>query len=111
MTLGVISTDLMFNISNLVVPFNFPSKDQARAGSVFNTVSQLGNSIRLAVKAIMTSNATGAAEGQPGVTDPYTMLQRYRNGLWTCFAAAWASTVVSSIGLRNTGKVGVKKDV
>ncbi|KAI8948535.1 integral membrane protein [Xylaria longipes] len=111
MALAVVSSDLLFNISNLVITSSFPSSDQALAGSVFNTVSQLGNSIGLAVTAIIASAVTNAVERQAGIADPYAMLKGYRSAFWTCFAAAVASTIISSIGLREIGKVGAKKDV
>ncbi|KAK1715322.1 major facilitator superfamily domain-containing protein [Colletotrichum lupini] len=84
----VISTDLLFNISNLVITNNFPSKSQALAGGVFNTVAHIG----LAVTAMI------AASG-------------YWSRFWTCFAAAVVVTLISSTGLRKAGKVGEKKEV
>ncbi|KAI0153271.1 major facilitator superfamily domain-containing protein [Xylariaceae sp. FL1272] len=41
----------------------------------------------------------------------WAQLMGYRSAFWTCFAAAVASMVVSSVGLRNIGMVGVKKNV
>ncbi|KAI1259161.1 MFS transporter [Xylariaceae sp. FL1019] len=111
MALCVVSTDLLFNISNLVITSSFPGKDQALAGSVFNTVAQLGNSIGLAITAIIASAVQTAHEEEQGVVDSWAQLQGYRSAFWTCFAAAVASTVISSVGLRSIGKVGLKKDV
>ncbi|UQC76519.1 uncharacterized protein CLUP02_18032 [Colletotrichum lupini] len=56
MIMSVISTDLLFNISNLIITNNFPSKSQALAGGVFNTVAQSGNSIGLAVTAMIAAS-------------------------------------------------------
>lgn len=114
---SVISTDLLFNISNLVITTNFPSKSQGLAGGVFNTVAQLGNSLGLAVTAMIAAAVTAAADGgnkiieSGGVRYNYSLLQGYRSGFWTCFAAAVVATLISSVGLRKAGKVGEKKEV
>lgn len=116
MALSAINTDLLFNISNLVITTNFPKKNQALAGGVFNTVTQLGNSIGLAVTAIVAASVTNSAEQGQEVTSGHltydaATLRGYRSAFWTCFAAAIVSTVISSAGLRKAGKVGMKKTV
>ncbi|KAI1772548.1 major facilitator superfamily domain-containing protein [Hypoxylon cercidicola] len=111
MCLSVISTDLLFNISNLVITSSFPSKDQALAGGVFNTVTQLGNSIGPAITAIIASAVTEAEASKPGADQSYATLKGYRSAFWTCFAAAVVSAVISAVGLRKVGKVGMKKDL
>ena len=108
--IGVISTDLLFNVSNLVITTNFPNEKQALAGGVFNTVAQLGNSIGLAVTAMIAAAVSDSAE-RGGRSYSYAMLQGYRSGFWTCFAAAVIAVLISSIGLRKAGKVGMKKEV
>jgi MFS family permease len=114
--ISVISTDLLFNISNLVITTNFPSKSQGLAGGVFNTVAQLGNSIGLAVTAMIASAVSDAAGRDTTATSgeltyDSSLLQGYRSSFWVCFAAAVVSTIVSSLGLRDAGKVGKKKDL
>lgn len=117
LVLSIISTDLLFNISNLVITTNFPGKSQALAGGVFSTVAQLGNSIGLAVTAMIAAAVQNTAGGHKmattsgGLTYDYSVLQGYRSGFWTCFAAAVVSTLISSIGLRKAGKVGKKKEL
>ncbi|KUI64247.1 hypothetical protein VM1G_11022 [Cytospora mali] len=115
MVLSVVSTDLLFNISSLVITTNFPSKNQALAGGVFNTVTQLGNSIGLAVTAMIAASVTESVgtdgADTSGVSYNYAELKGYRAAFWTCFAAAAVSTVISTVGLRNAGKVGEKKNV
>lgn len=115
MIICVISTDLLFNISNLVITTNFPGKNQGLAGGIFNTVAQLGNSIGPAVTAMIAAGASDAAgrgttATSGGFTYDYSLLKGYRSGFWTCLAAAIVSTVVSSVGLRKAGKVGKKKE-
>jgi len=111
-----ISTDLLFNVSNLVITTNFPGKSQALAGGVFNTVAQLGNSIGLAVTAMIAAGVSDAAGRDTTTTsenlayDP-ALLKGYRSGFWMCFAAAVISTAISSLGLYKAGKVGKKKEL
>ncbi|KXH33588.1 hypothetical protein CSIM01_11753 [Colletotrichum simmondsii] len=100
MIISVISTDLLFNISNLVITNNFPGKSQALAGGVFNTVAQLGNSIGLAVTAMIAASVQEAAGSEKmatsgSVTYNSSLLQGYRSGFWTCFAAAVVATLIS----------------
>lgn len=110
MILSVVSTDILFSVSNLVITTNFPSKKQALAGGVFNTVTQLGNSLGLAVTAIIAAAVTDAKTDQATSTKSAT-LQGYRAAFWTCFAAAVVSVLISTAGLRKAGKVGEKKNV
>ncbi|KAH6895940.1 integral membrane protein [Thelonectria olida] len=112
MCLSVVSTDLLFNVSNLVITSSFPSKDQALAGGVFNTVTQLGNSVGPAITAIIASSVTHTEMGESkGVNEADATLKGYRSALWTCFGLAVVSGAVSTVGLRKAGKVGMKKDV
>ncbi|KAI3553346.1 hypothetical protein CABS03_12714 [Colletotrichum abscissum] len=109
MITSVISTDLLFNISNLIITNNFPGKSQALAGGVFNTVAQSGNSIGLAVTAMIAASVQEAAVSEKMATSG--SLQGYRSRFWTCFAAAVVVTLISSTGLRKAGKVGEMKEV
>lgn len=110
MILSVVSTDILFSVSNLVITTNFTSKKQALAGGVFNTVTQLGNSLGLAVTAIIAAATTDTETNQVTSVKSAT-LQGYRAAFWTCFAAAVISVFISTIGLRKAGKVGEKKTV
>lgn len=108
MCLSVVSTDILFSVSNLVITTNFPPEKQALAGGVFNTVTQLGTSLGLAVTAIVAETVTDA--GPDGLRlDKSENLKGYRAAFWTCFAAAAASVVISIVGLRKAGKVGAKQ--
>jgi MFS family permease len=112
--IAVISTDLVFNVSSLIITTNFSGKSQALAGGVFNTVAQLGNSVGLAVTAMVSSAVTETAghdtiATKSGLAYDSSLLQGYRSGFWLCFAAAVVGTLASSIGLHSAGKVGKKK--
>jgi MFS family permease len=110
MTLSPISSDILFNVSNLVITASFSSNDQAVAGGVFSMVSQLGNSIGLAVAAAIASSVTATAMKGSQLPDPEAMLKGYRAVWWSCFGAAVASCLISTLGLRKSGKVGLKRD-
>ena len=104
-----ISADTLFTIYNLIITSVFPAKTQGLAGGVFNTLSQIGNSVGLAVGAIVAStvSASGGVEGEM-VTEK---LERgYRAAFWTCFVAQVLMLGVSGWGLRSVGKVGLKRD-
>ena len=104
-----ICADTLFTISNLIITSVFPAKTQGLAGGVFNTLSQIGNSVGLAVGAIVAStvSASGGVEGEM-VTEK---LERgYRAAFWTCFVAQVLMLGVSGWGLRSVGKVGLKRD-
>ncbi len=109
MCLSPISSDLLFNVSNLVITASFQSDKQALAGGVFSTISQLGNSIGLAVTAIIASSVTmDARHGKSPSSE--TLLEGYRAAFWMCFTAALVSCLISSVGLRKSGKVGLKRE-
>ena len=109
MCVSPVSSDLLFSVSNLVITANFRPNEQALAGGVFNTISQLGNSIGLAVTAMIASSVTmDATNGKPA--NPRATLDGYRAAFWACFAAAMVNCLVSTVGLRKSGKVGLKKE-
>jgi predicted ABC-type sugar transport system permease subunit len=56
--LNPVGVDALFTVSNLVIVSVFPSKTQALAGGVFNTVAQIGESIGLATSAVVASSVT-----------------------------------------------------
>ena len=79
------------------------------AEGLVTTVSQLGNSIGLAITAMVASSVTmDAARGRPA--DPKAVLDGYRAAFWLCFASAVVSYGIGSFGLRRSGKVGSKRE-
>lgn len=107
--LSPIACDVLFNVSSLVITATFRKNEQALAGGVFTTVSQLGNSIGLAVTAMVASSVTIESASGKKPTEPQAVLNGYRAAFWLCFAAAAVSCVIGSFGLRRSGKVGLKK--
>jgi hypothetical protein len=44
---------VLYTISNLIIADAFPASKQSLAGGVFNTVSQIGNSVGLTIGAVI----------------------------------------------------------
>jgi hypothetical protein len=116
---------VLWTASSLVICRAFPADSQALAGGVFNTISQLGNSIGLAVTAAIAAsvsthdhNVVGTlSAGGSSATDANTpfqtagrLLQGYRAVYWTIFGGMVVVCLASFLGLRHVGKVGVKED-
>ena len=109
MCLIPLSSDLLFNVANLVITSSFSSSDQTLAGGVFSTVSQLGSSIGLAVTGALASSRS-ASVSKTGATASQVQLEGIRAAFFTCVAAAIISSLISTIGLRKSGKVGLKRE-
>ena len=107
-TLLPAGADFLFTVSNLVVTDSFPDQTQGLAGGVFNTVSQIGKSVGLALCAIIANTVAGEGEGI--VNNIPALLKGYRASFWFCLALNSAILVLSLVGLRNIGKVGKKRE-
>ncbi len=57
---------VLYTISNLAITSLFPSRTQALAGGVFNTVAQIGNSVGLAITSIIAASVTAAERSSEG---------------------------------------------
>lgn len=101
--------DSLFTISNLLITSVFPAKTQALAGGVFNTISQIGKSVGLALVAVIASTVTANSK----YTDkgsPEALLEGYKATFWFCFATIIGTIAICLWGLRGIGKVGHKRD-
>ena len=72
-----VAVDLLFIASALIVSESFLERDQALAGAVLNTIANLGQSLGLAVIAIISNTVTQA---QDDATSPNGLLAGYRAG-------------------------------
>ncbi|EGC44990.1 integral membrane protein [Histoplasma capsulatum var. duboisii H88] len=115
-----ISADTLFTISNLVITSIFPPKTHGLAGGVFNTISQIGMSVGLAVTAVISSSvaeherrqvAGGGDNDGLGKNDQYALLQAYKATYWALFGGSVVVVVLSWWGLQRIGKVGLKDRV
>jgi Na+/melibiose symporter-like transporter len=101
--------DVLFTISNLVITAGFPARDQALAGGVFNTVAQIGKSVGLATSAIIAATVTERS-GYQNKESPEALMEGFRAAFWYVFALCCATVPMFFWGLRNIGKVGMKRD-
>jgi hypothetical protein len=85
----------------LIISKAYPGKSQSLAGGVFNAVSQIGNSVGLAVTAAISSSVT---IHKAHSADPLN--EGYRAAFWTMFASMILVVLVTGFGLRKGGKVG-----
>lgn len=94
---------VLFTVSNLIISNAYPGEAQSLAGGVFNAVSQVGNSVGLAVTAAIAASITKhdhAGDLEKG----------YKAAFWTMLAAMVVVCIVTFFGLRKGGKVGGKQD-
>jgi len=101
-----ICADVLFTVANLLITSVFPPQTHGLAGGVFNTISNIGNSVGLAITAVVASSVTLNEKG-PHVE---TLMDGYRVTFWLCFAANVLVLGVVAFGLRKIGQVGIKID-
>ncbi|KAF8866345.1 major facilitator superfamily protein [Acephala macrosclerotiorum] len=99
--------DVLFTVSNLLITSVFPPQTHGLAGGVFNTIANIGNSVGLAVTAVVASAVTMAEDGKMDST-PKSLMDGYRASFWLCFGFNILVLGVIGFGLRKIGKVGVK---
>lgn len=101
---------VLFTVSNVVISDAFPADIQSLAGSIFNEIAQLGNSVGLtitvSIAASVTEHHAGAAAGE----ELQARMQGYRAAFWTIFSGTTLVTVVAFVGLRKVGTIGRKSD-
>jgi len=107
--LNPIGADAYFVISNLLITSVFPGKTQGLAGGVFNTLAQVGKSVGLATTAVIAGSVT-ARSAVMEKESPDALMEGYRATFWYCFALSGLTFGISVWGLRNIGKVGIKRD-
>lgn len=101
------SVDVLLTIGLLIVSEAFPEENQSLAGAVFNVTSQFGTSLGLSLMQVVSTLVTNTHKG----TKPSeALLQGYRASFWVMVSFMLVSTAAGAIGLRKTGKVGLKQD-
>lgn len=99
--------DILFTVANLLITSVFPPETHGLAGAVFNTISNIGNSVGLAITAVVASSVTMAKEkGQ--ASSHQDLLDGYQATIWLCFGVNFLILGVIGWGLRRIGKVGIK---
>lgn len=107
--LSALSYNILSTLGLLVVSDVFPTRTQALAGAVFNTVAQFGISIGLTTMAVISSSATQNST-IPDKSSPDALMAGYRASFWSSFALMAFACVIATFGLRRIGKVGLKRD-
>lgn len=97
---------VLFTVSNLIISNAYPGEEQSLAGGVFNQVSQIGNSVGLALTAAIAASITE----HDHATGVEALLKGYRAVFWTIFASMAVVIVVTFFGLKKGGLVGSKEN-
>lgn len=98
--------DVLFTVANLSITSVFPEKTHGLARGVFNTISNIGGSVGLAVTAVVASAVTMSKHNNAGTASD--LMGGYRAAFWLCFGVGIAVLGVVGFGLRRIGKVGIK---
>jgi hypothetical protein len=98
---------VLYTISNLIIADAFPSSKQSLAGGVFNTVSQIGNSVGLTVGAVIAASVSASTSNPDSI---YSKEQGFKATFWACFASMVLVALIAMVGLRKAGKVGLKNE-
>lgn len=102
-----LSGDTLYTVGLLAITENFPEDTQALAGAVFNTAAQFGSALGLAILQVISTMVTK----QQNVGQEQTaLLAGYRASFWTMFGSMLLCVVVGLLGLRKTGRIGLKRD-
>ncbi|GAB7347556.1 hypothetical protein MBLNU459_g4446t1 [Dothideomycetes sp. NU459] len=107
--LNPVGADSLFTIANLLITSTFPAKTQGLAGGVFNTISQIGKSVGLALVAVIASSVTKKS-AYIDKSSPDALMKGYSAAFYFCLALSIATILVALWGLRRIGKVGHKRD-
>lgn len=92
----------------LIITSVFPHKTQSLAGGVFNTISQVGNAVGLAIGGVIAASVATSQENVE--TSTSSLLAGYDATFWACLGTSAFVGLVSILGLRKAGKVGLKND-
>jgi Na+/melibiose symporter-like transporter len=106
--LNALGPDVLFTASNLIITDAFPDRTQALAGGVFNTVAQIGKSVGLALSAVIAASVSAKADHhQP---EQLVLLEGYQAAWWFILGITALTIVISAIGLRGIGRIGLKRE-
>lgn len=100
---------MIFTVGILLVSEVFSDQTQALAGAVFNTVAQFGQAIGLALIGVVSDSVTQKS-AYADKNSPQALLVGYRAGFWTCTGWMFFACLIGALGLRKSGRVGLKRD-
>jgi hypothetical protein len=99
---------VIYTISNLIIADALPASKQSLAGGVFNTVSQIKNSVGLTISAVISATVITTHAYKPSSAE--ALEKGFRATVWFCFAAMFSVIFLSFVGLKKAGKVGLQSD-
>ncbi|RYP92789.1 hypothetical protein DL770_001069 [Monosporascus sp. CRB-9-2] len=99
---------VLFSISNLLISDALPADEQSLAGGVFNQFAQFGNSVGLAITAVIAASVT---EHSSELGEKTRLMDGFRAAFWAIFASTGAVIVISAVGFRKAGVIGQKGTV
>lgn len=114
--LAPLSPNVLYTVGLIIVSDSFPESTKALAGAVFSTVAQFGTSLSVGLCQVVALGVMGSdvnSSGDPRKAtsqDTSDLLRGYRAGFWTMFASMVCCVLIAIVGMRRTGKVGLKKD-
>lgn len=101
------SVDVLLTVGLIVVTAAFPEDKQSIAGAVFNTASQFGTSLGLAIMQVIS---TAVTRDKLQLRPAEALLEGYRASFWTMFVFMVVSAAIGAMGLRKSGKIGLKRE-
>ncbi|QPH17585.1 hypothetical protein C2857_002449 [Epichloe festucae Fl1] len=105
--LAPVSVDVLFTVGLIIISDSFPDDTQALAGAVFNTASQFGQALSVAVMQIASTLVTKNS----GASDKASaIMEGLRTSFWIMFGFMMLCTVLGAAGLQKTGRIGLKRD-
>lgn len=107
--LSPLSGDVLFTVGLIVVSEVFTEDTQALAGAVFNTVAYFGLSLGLNSMQVVSLLVTKGTQYRDK-SSPAALLQGYQASFWAMFAMTVFCSLLCIVGLRNVGKVGLKRE-
>jgi MFS family permease len=115
--LSPLSVTVLVTVGMLIVSDSFSEESQALAGAVFNTVGQFGLSFGVGLCQLVALGVTGnqsqsghGVEHDVEVPEGETLLRGYRASFWTMHGFLILCAIVALFGLKNVGRVGVKRE-
>lgn len=102
-----VSCDALFTVGPIVITEVFPEDTQALAGAVFNTAAQFGCALGFAVLQVIS---TLVSKKHSNEGESRALMEGYRASFWTMTASMLLCAIIGVIGLRKTGRVGLKRD-
>jgi hypothetical protein len=108
MSLMAFGADTCYPCLGLFTTQSLPREDQGVAGAIFQTFGAIGRAIFLPVSSAIQASAQ-SRKVRNGASESEAFLQGLRAVEWFCVGCMVASVLMTAIGLRNIGKIGLLK--